>query len=449
MASTLPINLVHQESSSKRPVELVNAPEQESSKEAAGIQSLNLARPPAIKTMGEIENEQKKTLQYMLIDARKIIHLITSGICAVTSFAAKFLPESSGIRRSLEQTSSMLARLAIGIISGISGAFDAFKDGKHLLGWSQIGDAITTLIAPTEEITNYRGLWVGAYNMLPALETIEGKSQYAGFADNLTSTLSALKKTANNLMRNPAALFDPQSSGSLGVVTGALTSLCSGIYMLTGIRAFASARDALGMGVETEKLKSVHYKAGRSQYIASGWTMLLGSAANMVSKFTDGTTKKFWSYWNLAANAIGKLFYLDALQSNEPTRHQAPIGFGEMITNTLREAFNWGKETKASIERAQPHAIQDLEIAERVAELKEEEARAKKQVKLVSAGEGAGRYSSSSPIRRSRAVRRSGDKPSQQAKTQAPQNSKLPSAKLKTVNRQSKLPSSSRKATKL
>ncbi|MDD9898570.1 MAG: hypothetical protein OXU45_06180 [Candidatus Melainabacteria bacterium] len=407
MASTVPISLVHQETPVSKPVELVNAQDEEDSREAAGIQSLNLAQPQAIKTMGEIESEQKKTLQYMLVDARKIVHLVTSGVCAVTSFASQLLPESSGVRQSLEGTSSMLAKLAIGILSGISGAYDAFKDGKHLLGWSQIGDAITTMIAPTEEITNYRGLWVGAYNLLPALETIEGKSQYLGFGDNLRSTWSAFKKTARELISKPASLWDPSKSGMLGVVTGLFTSMCSALYMATGIKAFASARDMLGMGVETEKLKSVHYQAGRNQYIASGWTMLVGSAANMISKFAEGGNKAFWSYWNLAANAIGKLFYLDALQNNEPARRQVPVDFSEMVSKTMRQAFDWGKETRASLERAQPHAIQDTEIADRVVELKEEEARVRQEISSKrsstssSAGSRSYRFSPSRSVGRS------------------------------------------------
>lgn len=332
----------------------------------AGMQAVHLA---PIKTFADIEAEQKKTLRYMLIDVRKIIHLVTSSVCALTAVASGLLSEKNNTRIFLEKASTGLAKLAIGVISGISGAVDAFKDGKYLLALSQIGDAVTTVVSPAEEITNYRGVWVGAYNALPALETIEGKSKYESLGDNVKTTWSAFKRALVEIKESPGSIVDPARSGMLGVLTGTLTTISSLLYMITGAKVFASMRDLLGMGVEVEKLKSTHYEAGRSKYIASGWTMLAGSAANMASKYTD-KGKDFWSYLNLSANAIGKLFYLDALQSNEPARHQDPVTFKEVIKNTLNDAFDWGKETRASLERSQPTVIPAPEIQERINRLR-------------------------------------------------------------------------------
>ncbi|MDA0772916.1 MAG: hypothetical protein O3C63_08240 [Cyanobacteria bacterium] len=373
MVSTQPIKFVNPESQELSPGSAVQEKLPTTQTEELGrdiTNDLELLHHKKVKTFGDIEAEQKKTLQYMLIDLRKIVHLVTSVVCGVTSFTSRLLPEQSKLKLALNTSSTWLAKLAIGVVSGASGAVDAFKDGKYLLGISQIGDAITTVLAPTKEITNYRGLWIGAYNALPALETIEGKSKYLNFNDNVQTTWRAFKQACSELKANPAAIFDRQRSGMLGLVTGALTSASSLMYMLTGAKAFASIRDAVGMGVELEKLKSIHYEAGRGRYIASGWTMLFGSAANMISKYA-GKGQEFWSYLNLSANAIGKLFYLDALQNNEPARRQDPITLKEIFNNTLKESLNWGKETRASIERAQPIQIEAPKIAERIENIQE------------------------------------------------------------------------------
>lgn len=373
MVSTQPIKFINPESQELSPGSAMQAKLPRTQTEEASrdvTNDIGAMHQNKVKTFGDIEAEQKKTLQYMLIDLRKIVHLVTSVVCGVTSFTSRLLPEQSKLKLALNASSTWLAKLAIGVVSGASGAVDAFKDGKYLLAISQIGDAITTVLAPTKEITNYRGLWIGAYNALPALETIEGKSKYLNFNDNVQTTWRAFKQACSELKANPAAIFDRQRSGMLGLVTGVLTSASSLMYMITGAKTFASIRDAVGMGVELEKLKSIHYQAGRGRYIASGWTMLFGSAANMISKYsTKG--QEFWSYLNLSANAIGKLFYLDALQNNEPARHQDPITLKEIFNNTLRESFNWGKETRASIERAQPIQIEAPKIAERIDEIQE------------------------------------------------------------------------------
>ncbi len=306
-----------------------------------------------LKTIAEAQKESTRSIGSMLGDMRKLCNLVAAGLCFSAAIMVKVLPEKNHLRKFAEDWAGHFARLAIGVIGGATGARDALQAGKPLLAGAQIGDALTSLIAPLKEMTNYRGLWIGAYNALPALETIHGKVAYENTSDYLRTNWDTFTSTLAKIARNPLGLLDPSKKGELGIVSGLAMSTCSVLYMITGIKAFATIRDGFGMTVEGEKIKPKHLAEGRGRYAASGYLMMAGSAANIKSKYA-GKDTLFWSYLNLALNSVGKMFYLDALQANEPAIIAEPITFMEMVSRSMKNFFNFGKKTEQVLKNTQP-----------------------------------------------------------------------------------------------
>ncbi len=324
----------------------------------------NTEKPKTPITIERANQLSKRTVSSMLGDLRKFCNLAAAAFCASAAIMVKILPESSPIRKSVENGASGFARLAIGVISGATGAVDAIKSGKHLLAGAQIGDAITSVVSPINDMTNHRGLWIGAYNALPALETIHGKVTYTNFQDYLKTNWTALQSISAKFLKNPLGLFDPQQKGELGVISGIAMSVSSLLYMLTGLKFFATTRNVLGMTVEGEKLKSKHLAEGRGRYAASGYLMMAGSAANIMSQYSKSNSG-LWSYVNLFFNALGKDRYQAALRANEPAKINSPITFKDMVVSSLSNMFRFGKETEAVLNIARPMLvkIEDQPIA--------------------------------------------------------------------------------------
>ncbi len=335
------------------------------------------------KTIAEAEQESSKTLTSLLADVRRGCNLLAAGFCLTAAVMVKVLPEKNPARKFVEDWAAHFARLAIGMIGGATGAVDAIRSGKPLLAGAQIGDAITSVIAPLKEMTNYRGLWVGAYNALPSLETIHGKGSYKGVGDYVRTNWEALKSTLSRIVSNPWGLFDPRQKGELGVVSGLAISICSALYIATGIKAFASLRDVFGITVEGEKAKPQHLKEGRGRYAMSGYLMMAGSAANIQSKYSPKNSL-VWSYINLAFNAIGKMFYLDSLQAQEPASIGKPLTFQKMLHNSFKNLFSFGKQTREVLEEIQPTLLK----------IEDQPEALRQQVKVIQEGRQAERWSS-------------------------------------------------------
>lgn len=321
--------------------------------------------PAPIKTIAQAQKESTLTVGSLMSVVRSILSLASAGLSATAMAAVTVLPKDSRLRKFIETWASCLARVSIGIVSGVTGAVDAIKDGKPGLAIAQIGDVVTSLVAPIVDMTNYRGLPIGMYNALPALETMHGKVQYDSVSDYFKTNWGACKQMFTKLKANPLILFDPSQKGAIGFWSGAAMSVTSLLYMLTGAKIFATARNALGISVEAEKAKPLHLREGRGRYAASGYLMMGGSAANIASQYTKSGSA-FWSYANLLMNALGKERFNAALQANEPAKIGAPITFGQMVTNTVKNMFSLGREADKVLQKAQPVILKMKDQSEQV-----------------------------------------------------------------------------------
>ncbi len=344
---------------SKLQVQDTNSESKLSTEVAATNNALHLANKnettaPVIRTIEQAHKDSTLTFGLMSYGLRKILSVSATVLCAGAAASVVILPENNSIRKLLETWAGHLARLSIGIASGATGAVDAFRDGKPLLAAAQLGDVVTSIMSPIKNMTNYRGLPIGLYNVLPALETIHGKATYANYTDYFTTNWNTLKIIFKDLLKNPFALFDSNKKGELGVVSGAAMSISSLLYMLTGLNIFATARNTLGIAVEAEKVKSIHLEQGRGRYAGSGCAMMAGSAANIVSEYSSGSNSTFWSYINLLLNAVGKERFQAALQANEPAKIGPSLTFTDMLTRNLKNIFSFGKEAEAVLRKAEP-----------------------------------------------------------------------------------------------
>lgn len=306
-----------------------------------------------IHTIGEsqkIVNEEAGGL--LLGGLRKISSLGAAIVAAFATVAGLVFPEKHIIRKWLDTLSSGFARGAIGLGNATS-AVDAGKDHKIPMAMAQGGSLLTALFAPRKDMTTDRGFFIGAYNTLPALETVHGKVHYDGLQDYLVTNWNALKTIFKQFLKNPMGLFDPNQKGPLGALTGIAMSVSTLLYMLTGFKIFATGRNALGMVVELEKVKPQHLKEGRAQYAASGYLMMAGSAANLLSQYAGKYSSSLINL-NFLLNALGNERSAAALQANEPAKIGSPISFMGMITKNLQSMFSFGREAAQVLEKAQP-----------------------------------------------------------------------------------------------
>ncbi len=307
--------------------------------------------PPVIRTIKEAENLSKRTVSSMLGDGRKFFD-VGAAVLNAAAAATNFLPEGHFVRKTLMIWAAASAKLG-NSVSDATGAIDAIKSGRPFQAAAQIGNTVTFLPSPIQDMITNQGLFMGLGTALPALETLHGKVTYTNFQDYLMTNWGAFKSILTKFSKNPMSLFDLKDKASLGVFSGIARSLSTLLYKLTGLKFFATTSDVFAMTGAMEQVKPIHLEAGRGRYAAAGWLRMASSAANIMSQYSKSKTGLAF-YAAQILNAFSNDRFQAALRSNEPAKNNSSISFVDMLKTSIKYMFTFGRETKEVLRRAQP-----------------------------------------------------------------------------------------------
>ena len=267
---------------------------------------------------------------------------ITTPVCtlsAVSGALSYFLPNHFDSESELTETiatySSKFALLTNAVYGGIENLYN--KEASGTVGY--VADFLVSLISSPENMYTLRGIG-SALDQLPLFNQKIGKHKeiqniynpdknnnfdfvkYNGFSDSTESTVTGIKVVASDFVNDfkekyknkglLQALVTPFQKAeknllisSIGIMTGVVSSLIPGINLFG-----ATVRDVFGIHADlavihggVSQLKE--QKKGGLQYVISGAFYILGSALDLIYRWTE---KQNMNLFAIGTDRLGAFF---------------------------------------------------------------------------------------------------------------------------------------------
>lgn len=229
---------------------------------------------------------------------------IFSCICNGLAFVSEVLPFMKGLKPSAAKLANLGTNIFLTANSVIN-TVNRFKDRNLLSMMGYLNDLYVGLFVPHRKKYLSRGPSVGFSQMANVINNLNKKHKFASFTEHLEYVKAGFLKAMGNF-RNPIANLSKKDNAMSGFVGTILSIAGTILWKVTGSEKLgACVRDFGGGLLDIEQVMPYQWLAKRKLYISSGISYIIGTAFDLLSKFSPQLEPPL-RYLCFIADCIGK-----------------------------------------------------------------------------------------------------------------------------------------------